>query len=346
MKKLLLLISAIVLTISNFAVAETIGPNGESATPSDEVVVARGDVSKVKDMNLKAALLWHDQSDFVNAVTSGAKDEFERLGIEVVAETSAGFDAAKQKSDIENALIRSPDIILSLPLDPDTSAAAFKEAKDEGVSLVFLSNLPSGYNHPQDYAAIVTDDLFQMGKQSADALAQAIGKKGKVGWIFHDAAYYVTNQRDNAFKRTIENDYPNIEIVAESGLADPARAEEIANAMLLKNPDIDGIYTPWAGPAEGVLAALRANGNTKTKLVTLDLSEPVALDMVNGGNVAAVTADEAYELGRAMAAAGVNKLLGKDVPPFVVAPAITATARNVVDVWYRSLRVQAPDSLK
>ncbi len=330
----------------NVAVAKTIGPNGESATPSDKVVVSRGDVSKVKGMNLKAALLWHDQSDFVNAVTSGAKDEFERLGIDVVAETSAGFDAAKQKSDIENALIRSPDIILSLPLDPDTSAAAFREAKDEGVSLVFLSNLPSGYKHPKDYAAIVTDDLFQMGKQSADALAKAIGKKGKVGWIFHDAAYYVTNQRDNAFKRTIEDDYPNIEIVAESGLADPARAEEIANAMLLKNPDLDGIYTPWAGPAEGVLAALRANGNTKTKLVTLDLSEPVALDMVNGGNVVAITADEAYELGRAMAAAGVNKLLGKKVPPFVVAPAVTATPKNVVDVWYRSLRVKAPDSLK
>jgi ribose transport system substrate-binding protein len=116
--------------------------------------------------------------------------------------------------------------------------------------------------------------------------------------------------------------------------------------MLLKNPDLDGIYTPWAGPAEGVLAALRANGNTTTKLVTLDLSEPIALDMVNGGNVVAVTADEAYELGRAMAAAGVNKLLGKHVPPFVVAPAITATADNVVDVWFQSLRVEAPASLK
>jgi ribose transport system substrate-binding protein len=345
MKKLIL-ICALALAFCKISVAETIGPNGEESSPSFVVKVSDSDVNAVKGMNLKAALLWHDQSDFVNAVTSGAKDEFKRLGIEVVAETSAGFDAAKQKSDIENALIREPHIILSLPLDPDTSAAAFREAKDEGVSLVFLSNLPSGYEHPEDYAAIVTDDLFQMGKQSADALAGAIGEKGKIGWIFHDAAYYVTNQRDNAFKKTIEDDYPNIEIVAESGLADPARAEEIANAMLLKNPDLDGIYTPWAGPAEGVLAALRANGNTSTKLVTLDLSEPVALDMVKGGNVVAVTADEAYELGRAMAAAGVNKLLGKYVPPFVIAPAITATADNVQEVWFQSLRVKAPNSLK
>ena len=231
--------------------AQTIGPAGEAATPSSEVVVAEDKVARIKQAGYSAALLWHDQSDFVNAVTAGASDEFKRLGIEVVAVTSAGFDAAKQRSDIETAMAKSPNIILSLPLDPVTSAAAFKEAKESGVALSFLSNLPADYKHPEDYAAIVTDDLFQMGKQAADALAAAMGNKGKVGWIYHDAAYYVTNQRDNAFKTTIENDYADISIVAEQGISDPARAEEIANAMLLKNPDLGGIYVTWAGPAEG-----------------------------------------------------------------------------------------------
>jgi hypothetical protein len=136
-----------------------------------------------------------------------------------------------------------------LPLDPVTSAEAFRAAVADGVKLVFLSNLPSGYVHGVDYAAIVTDDLFQMGKQAADALAEAMGGSGTVGWIFHDAAYYVTNQRDNAFKTTIENDYPDISIVAEQGISDPARAEEIANAMLLRHPDLGGVYVTWAGPA-------------------------------------------------------------------------------------------------
>lgn len=325
--------------------AETIGPAGESATPSSMVVVADDDVEKVKEAGYSAALLWHDQSDFVNAVTAGASDEFARLGIEVVAVTSAGFDAAKQRSDIETVMAKSPNIILSLPLDPVTSAAAFAEAKEAGVALSFLSNLPAGYKHPDDYAAIVTDDLFQMGKQAADALAAAMGNEGTVGWIYHDADYYVTNQRDNAFKTTIENDYPNITIVAEQGISDPARAEEIANAMLLKNPDLGGIYVTWAGPAEGILAALRTNGNTSTKIVTLDLSEPIALDMVKGGNVAAIVADEAYELGRAMAASAVLDLLGEDVPSFVVAPALTVTADNVADGWQNSLNIDAPASL-
>lgn len=325
--------------------AQTVGPGGETATPTSEVFVSDDQVAAVQAANYTAALLWHDQSDFVNAVTSGASDEFARLGIEVVAVTSAGFDAAKQRSDIETSMAKRPSIILSLPLDPVTSAAAFEEAKEAGVALSFLSNLPAGYEHPADYAAIVTDDLFQMGKQAADALAAAMDNTGTVGWIYHDASYYVTNQRDNAFKATIENDYPNISIVAEQGISDPARAEEIANAMLLKNPDLGGIYVTWAGPAEGVLAALRANGNDSTKIVTLDLSEPVALDMVRGGNVAAIVADEAYELGRAMAASAVLDLLGEEVPPFVVAPAITVTADNVAEAWNTSLHSEAPKSL-
>ncbi|MEM7446095.1 MAG: substrate-binding domain-containing protein [Pseudomonadota bacterium] len=343
--RLALTTAASMALLAGSAGAETVGPGGEEATPSSSIVVSDADAAALRERGATAALLWHTSADFVNAVTAGATDEFERLGIEVVATTDAGFDAARQRSDIETALVLEPDIIIALPLDPVTSAEAFREAAEAGVSLVFLSNLPSGYVHGEDYAAIVTDDLFQMGKQAADALAVAMGGEGQVAWIYHDADYYVTNQRDNAFKTTIENDYPDIEIVAEEGLADPARAEEIANALLLRHPDLDGIYVTWAQPAEGVVAALRANGNSDTSVVTLDLSEPVALDMVQGGNVAAIVADEAYELGRAMAAVGANDLLGNDMPPFIVAPAITVTADNVAEGWNISLHRDAPESV-
>jgi ribose transport system substrate-binding protein len=213
------------------------------------------------------------------------------------------------------------------------------------VKIVPLSNKPKDFVQGKDYVAIVTDDLFQMGKHAADALAASIGGKGKVAYIFHDAAYYVTNQRDQAFKATIEKDYPNIKIVAEQGITDPARAEDIAHAILLKNPDLDGIYVTWAEPAEGVLSALRAAGNTHTKIVTLDLSEPIGLDMVKGGNVAAIVADKAYDLGKAMAMAAGYGLLGKPAPAFIVAPVLTVTKANVAEGWQESLHRDAPKTI-
>ena len=284
----------------------------------------------MKDKGYKAALLWHTSSDFINAVTAGATDEFARAGIAIAATTDAGFDAASQRSDIETALGQEPSVILSLPLDPVTSAEAFRQAVSDGTKLVFLSNLPQGYKHGNDYAAIVTDDLFQMGKQAADALAKGIGGKGKVGYIFHDANYYVTNQRD---QRVQEHDRDQLSRHQDRRRARHLRPGQgrgdLASAMLLKHPDLDGIYVTWAEPADGVLAALRSSGNTKTKIVTLDLAEPVALDMVKGGNVTALVADKAYELGRDMAAVGAKALLEQETPPFLVAPALTVTKENV-----------------
>jgi ribose transport system substrate-binding protein len=324
---------------------ETVGPGGEAATPSSALALNDSEAAKPKQGKYTAAMLWHTSSDFVNAVTAGATDEFNRLGITVVAQTDAGFDAAKQKSDVETILAKKPSAILALPLDPVTSAEAFKPAVADGVKIVLLSNKPKDFVQGKDYVTIVTDDLFQMGKHAADALAASIDKKGKIGFIYHDAQYYVTNQRDNAFKATIESEYPDISIVAKQGIADPARAQDIAEAMLLKNPDLDGIYVTWAEPAEGVLSALRAAGNKHTKIVTLDLSEPIGLDMVKGGNVVAIVADKAYELGGAMATAAVYGLIGKAAPPFVVAPVLTVTKDNIAQGWRESLHRDPPKSI-
>src|SRR5262249_37440019 len=113
---------------------------------------------------------------------------------------------------------------------------------------------PSGFVHGKDYATIVSDDLFQMGKKAADATAAAIGNKGRVGYLFHDADFYVTNQRDQAFKKTIETKYPDIKIAAQQGLADPTHAQGAIYDFVIAHPGLDAIYVTWAEPAESVLA--------------------------------------------------------------------------------------------
>ena len=324
----------------------TQGPGGEEAVASSEVTLSGAEVAEVQGGGYTAALLWHTAGAFTDAVSQGARDAFAELGIEVIAETNAQFDAAQQANDVETVMALSPDIIISLAIGPDAGAEAFRPAVDAGVQLVFLSNVPQGYVHGQDYVGIVTDDLAAMGITAADLLADALGGEGEIGYIFHDAAYYVTNQRDQAFKTWIEINYPGIEIVAEQGLADPAAAEEIATAMLTRNPNLDGIYAPWsAGPADGVLAALRAAGASDVALVTMDLDTNVSLDMVEGGNVVGIAADEAYNLGRTMAIEGAYGLLGKPAPAFAVVPAIGVTADNIVEGYRQSLAADPPQEV-
>ncbi len=136
-----------------------------------------------------------------------------------------------------------------------------------------------------------------------------------------------------------------MKIVAEAGMADPSRSEEIATAMLTQHPDLDGIYVTWAEPALSVLAALKAAGNTHTKIVTLDLNEPAALDMVSGGNVAALVADEAYAIGQTAARAAAASLIGKDAAPFLVVGSLAVTKDNIAEGWMQSLHSPAPASV-
>lgn len=344
--RIALLAAALTAGAATLAVAgTTTGPNGETATPAADVTLTPEQEAKIKAAGYTAGLAWHTPSDYTAAVDRGAKDEFARLGIEVVAETDANFDAAKQKNDVETIMAKSPSIILSLPVDPDTAAEVYRPALEAGTVVAFVDNAPTGYVQGKDYVTIVSDDLYQMGEKAADAMAAAIGGKGKVGYLFHDANFYVTNQRDGAFKETIEQKYPDIEIVAEMGLADPAKAEDIINAFMLKNPDLDAVYVTWAEPAEFVLAALRNNGNTTTKVITLDLSEPLALDMVKDGNVAAIVADEAYMIGQTLARAAAASLVGETLQPFYAVDAIAVTKDNIKEGWFQSLHRDPPASL-
>ncbi len=324
----------------------TVGPNGEKPTPLDQLTLSDAEVAKLRAGNYTAAQLWHTSSQFVSAVQSGANAEFARLGIKVQANANANMNAGTQANQVQTALVKKPSVMIGLPVDPTSAAAAFQPAVKAGTKLVFLSNVPKGYTYGKDYSSIVTDDLYDMGKRAAEALGNSIGGKGDVAILFYDAQYYVTNQRDAAFKTTIEKEFPNIKIVAEKGFSDPSNATSIAGAVLTQHRNVAGIYASWAQPAEGVLSALRTVGNTSTKVVTLDLDDPIVVDMATGGATVAVVADKAWDVGRGMADAAAYALLGKKAPAFAVAGAITITKGNIADGYQQSLHAEVPASVK
>jgi ribose transport system substrate-binding protein len=331
---------------SSAPVGQTRGPHGEKAAPASALKLTARDAAKLRAGHYSAALVWHEDADFTQAVTAGVRDVFRPLGIEIVAETSANFDPAKQKADIETVAAKKPDVMLTLPIDPVITASAYKQVARQGTKIVVLSNLPNGLRYGRDYVSVVTDDLFDMGKRAADALAAAVGSKGSVGYFFRDANSFVANQRDQAFLETLRATYPQISITARQGIADPNQAEEQAAGTLVTHPDLAGVYVTFSQPpGDGVLAALRASGNTKTKIVSLDLDEPLALDMAKGGQTFALIADRAYDLGRAMATSAAYGLLGKPAPPFIVVPALTVTRANLVEGYRAALHRAPPASV-
>lgn len=326
--------------------ATTVGPNGEASTPAADLVpLTAEEVEQIKAGGHKAALLWAGAGTWYNALTAGARDAFDRLGIEVVTEAEANFDPARQATDVETAMALQPDIILTLPVDPVAGAQAFRPAVEAGAKLVFVDNGIDGYTAGTEYVSVVTGDHFGMGEAAADLMAQAIRGSGKIGVIFHDADFYVTNNRDRYFEAAITQRYPEITIAAKQGFAEEGKTQEIAAAMLAQNPDLDGIYVAWSSAAQGVIAALREAGKTDVKVVAYDLDATNDLDMAQCGNMSGVALDWPYMEGQIMAEAGARALLGQDVPPFITVPVQTETRDTIEQVWQENVHATPPQEI-
>jgi ribose transport system substrate-binding protein len=313
------------------------GPNGEKPTPASEVSLSAQELQQIKDKHATAAIVLHyGGNDWSNAQVNGLRNALGRMGVRVIAVTDANFKPEKQVSDIETVLAKKPDIIISIPTDPVATADAYRKAARQGVKLVFMDNVPKGFTPGKDYVSVVSADNYGNGVASAHLMAEQLEGKGKIGIVFHEADFFVTKQRYEAFKKTIADQYPDIEVVAEQGIAGPdfaGDAEKVASAMLTRNADLDAIWAVWDVPAEGVLAAARANGRNDLDVTTIDLGQNVAIDMAKGGPIKGLGAQRPFDQGVTEATLAGYGLLDKKAPPYVAVNALPVTRSNLESAW-------------
>ncbi|PLR82501.1 sugar ABC transporter substrate-binding protein [Bacillus canaveralius] len=323
------------------------GPNGEQAVSAKSLQLTEEELKEIAEGEYTAAIVMHySGTDYMNAAVGAMEDTFEKMGIEVVAVTDAQFKAEKQVNDIETVLAKQPDIMISVPVDAVSTAPAYKKAVEQGVKLVFMDGAAEGLEAGKDYISIVSGDNYGNGALAADIMAEKIGKKGKVGIVYHDVNFFVTKNRSDAFEATIKEKYPDIEIVAQGGITDPNKGEEVASAMLTRNPDIDGIFAPWDVPAEGVMSAARTAGREDLVVTTVDLGTNVAISIASDGIVQGLGAQLPYDQGVAQAILSGYALLGKEAPAYVASPAIRVTKDNVLDAWKLIYGIDAPATVQ
>ena len=195
-------------------------------------------------MHATAAIVLHyGGNDWSNAQVDGLETQFASMGIDVIAVTDAAFKPEKQVSDLEAVLAKKPNVIVSIPTDPAATASAYKKAADLGVKLVFMDNIPKTLKVGKDYISVVSADNYANGVVAAALMAKALGGKGNIGVVYHDADYFVTLERYHGFKSTIRDLFPNLKIIAEQGIAGPdfsSDAEKAASAMITSHPDLRG----------------------------------------------------------------------------------------------------------
>ncbi len=323
-------------------VTKTVGPNGATGEPASVLTFTGDEIKKLQAGHYSVALLFQTSSDWANAVTAGAQDELKTLGIEVAGLSNSNYSASDQAHAVQTILAKKPSGIVVWPVNPDELRPALQKAADASVKLALISNMPTGFQQGKDYVGLVGDDLFAMGQKTAQGLAKAIGEEGELGFLYFDANAYVVNQRDAAFRTTIEKEFPKIKITATQGFSDPQRAFQIASAMILQHPKLKAIYVPWAEPAAGVLQAVRAAHRTDIAVGTMDLSNTVAVSLVEGGAIKALTVDDPYSIGKSLVAEIGYSLIGKTAPAYIQVPAIAVIKDNVLEAYAQSYHAAPP----
>jgi ribose transport system substrate-binding protein len=328
----------------------SLGPNGEKPEPASSIQLTAEEITSIKALHAKAAIALHyTGNDWSQAQVDGLKAQFDRLGIDVIATTDAGFKPDKQVSDIETVLAQKPNIIVSIPVDPVATASAYRAAEAAGVKLVFMDSAPRDFVAGKDYVSVVSADNYGLGVAAAHLLAQALGGQGDIGIIFRAEDFFVTKQRYEAVRKTLADNYPNIHIVAEQGIGGPdysSAAEKAAGAILVSHPRIKGIWAVWDGPAEGVIAAATTNGRDDLVVTTCDLGENVAINIASGGVVKGLSAQRPYDQGATEALLAGYGLLGKKAPAYVALPALPVTKANLADAWEQVYHKPVTDKIK
>ena len=91
-----------------------------------------------------------------------------------------------------------------------------------------------------------------------------------------------------------------------------------------------------------MLQAIRTARRSDIAVGTMDLSNTVAVSLVQGGAVKSLTVDDPYSIGKSLVAEIGYSLLGKPTPVYIQVPAIPVTKESILDAYAQSYHAAPP----
>jgi ribose transport system substrate-binding protein len=324
------------------------GAEGQTVTwPKDTLFLTESEAGEIKKGDFTIAVSWNTLEGVRAAsMRQGLTDAVENYGLEIIAETDAQNDPAKQAADIESLISRGPDVIIAYPVILSDSADVYKKAVDAGIKLAFIGNNPQGLSLGADYIGIVAENNHDRGLTAANHVAELIGKYTKIALITLDSEYWNRKYTDELVRDTIKGRYPGIKILADEKFSSVEEAGDIAARALNEVAEIECIYTTNPYAAVAVASACEKAGRGDIKIVTTNINEQALINMAQGGNILATSADTTYLIGVDAVILACYGMLGKGGPAFAVSPVIGVTRDNIRDAWNLSKRLTIPEELE
>lgn len=307
MRKYLISVLVIAFTVSMLFIGckEEVAEAVEEAAPTEEVaeeeVVVEDETAVAEDtspfIGSEEEVYW--MSTFISGhpfwkkVYAGFVDAANALGVTSEYGGGAEFELTSCVAAFEQIAAGMPAGIAVTCMNAPGYIQSINMVMDAGVNVVtFDADSPLS-----NRLAFLGTGNFAAGAVAARHMAELIGGKGQVATI---RAFGLGNAEDRrgGFVWAIEQEYPDIEIVAEVDTeGDNVTGAANFAPVLVQYPDLVGVF--GADGAGGLSAAvpIKEAGKTGTiKVVVFDTDTPV-LDMIKTGEIDATMVQGLYNMG-------------------------------------------------
>lgn len=269
---------------------------------------------------------------FFHAMEVGAREEAERLGVELLVQgTNKETDIAQQINIVENFVTRGVDALVIAPASSEGLVPVLFRMKAQGVYVVNIDN-------PLDEASkeqiglecpFVGSDNAKGAALACHDLIAAMGGEGKVAILEGIPGVVNAELRKQGARRVLDAE-PGIEVVAsQTAEWETSQALQVFTNILTAHPNITGLFASNDSMALGAIQAIESAGLTGKIAVTSYDNLTAAQEAIMAGKIVSTIDQHPEAMGAYGVKAAVDHLEGKTVADYIPTPL------EVID--YRSL---------
>jgi ribose transport system substrate-binding protein len=281
------------------AAANTQAPAVQPTTAPAQPTTAPAATTQKK---YKIGFLAGTNDPFYITMQRGAQQAAADLGVDLVVQIPQNWNVTDQTPMLDAMVARGDlDFLFTAPVDAQAMIAPLQKASDAGLPLLTVDT----YIGDGDYAngpvkfplSFIASDNELGGKLACEALAEAIGKKGKVYIQNVNPGISSTDAREKGCKAALA-EYSDITLAGvDYNNDDASKAQAQTEAMLQKTPDLAGIFGTNVFSAQGAGTVVANKGlSGKVKVVAFDATS-TAIDMLKATTVDMVIAQKPSDMG-------------------------------------------------
>ncbi|MEM6383506.1 MAG: substrate-binding domain-containing protein [Pseudomonadota bacterium] len=269
---------------------------------------------------------------FWGAMGTGVEDGAQSAGVEYFIQAVESDQAAEQQLNVCNTMLqREPVAMITAAINSTNLLPCLSAAQDSGIPVVDLDgNLDPSILEAEgiEIAFRIGSDNLAAGAQGAEYMAEQLGSDatGPV-LIIEGLSGNVTGQaRVTGFGERLAELAPGLEIVASlPGDWDRGKAATITNDILIRHPDLVGIFAANDGMALGAVESVFAGGRGGEVVIVGVDGNSDAVRSINDGRLTASVAQLPYLVGLQAVENVAKVLAGEEVPGFIQVPTMVLT---------------------